>query len=115
MAPKSIREGQDALGVQFLNDVKKRRTDLEEWHGRRKVLEVLGKKKHRQTSDNQPGELSIVFVEDRHVVDKIVDLRDYVAALDELVIPDNYVLELINNTGGAEEAFEKHLDDRPKY
>ena len=45
LVPKSIRENQDVIGVNFLSEVKERKKSLEGWHERRNILESMVKKK----------------------------------------------------------------------
>ena len=117
LVPKSIRENQDAIGVNFLGEVKERKKSLEDWHERRMILESMVKKKGGRRIEINCDEKKAVFVDDRSV-DQIVELGEFLALVEddeEAVEPDNYVLELIKTTGGELEALEKHLDDRPKF
>ena len=118
LVPKSIRENQDVIGVNFLSEVKERRKSLEGWHERRKILESMAKKKKVERREEMNcGEQKVVFVDDKSV-DQIVELGEFLAVVQddlEAVGPDNYILELIEATGGEVEALEKHLDTRPKH
>ena len=116
LVPKSIREDQDKIESSFLEDVMERKKEIELWHDRRKVLEVLTKQNGGKNlkSSVGPTQMTVKCINDEYV-DEISDLVQYLSLSSSTqLVPDAYVLNLINVNGGEANALEAHLDLKPK-
>ena len=115
LVPKSIREDQDKVASSFLEDVFQRKKEIELWHDRRKVLEVLVKQNsEKKVNSERPNKVTVECLNDEHV-DEISDLIQYLSlSASPPLVPDAYVVNLIDISGGEVNALESHLDLKPK-
>ena len=115
LVPQSIRETQDSLGSDFLDDVKEEKKLIEEWHRRRTTLEKMIMEKKLPRVQHHDG-LCVQYQEEKFI-DQILDLGEHLTLIEDEFCPepDPFIRDLVQQTGGEREALEQHLDMRPKY
>ena len=107
MVTMSLRSDLDVIGKHFLSEIKSRKTEIEIWFQRRKMIEKIIK----------GLELRVEFTDDKYIA-AIHDLEEEETKHEEkldLHKPDGYVMELlIKNENDAKAVLDLHLDSRPK-
>jgi hypothetical protein len=109
----SIRSDQEKMGVNFLQEVQERKSEIELWAIQRQSLEKLANKESVQAAQVRRSSsdlLAVSFVVDDEV-EPLIDISE-VTVEDAFVDP--IILDMISLHGSASSALELHLDGRPK-
>ena len=113
----TIRADQDKIGQHFMKEVKDRKEKIEMWASRREMLvktvqdEILGGSEMMESS---------VVLNVRFLCDEFIPSMRDLGSVETRNIPlfsrnsaDSYVIDLVEDSGSAQNALEFHLDNRP--
>ena len=113
----TIRSDQDRIAQHFLKEVKERKSEIELWATRRKMLENMVEEELQRGKLTLDRSLYVKFTPDTFIP-QILDLGMTRSNKDDApsvvkIKPDKHVLEMVREIDSIEEALDCHLASRP--
>ena len=115
LVTKALRSDMDVISTHFMEDVKRRKGELEDWDRERKMFENELKSEQGPTEQflNLDGKVSVRFTS-CELIPQILDLSEHELLNEEVsLVPDIHVLEMIVEHGSVRAALDHHLDNCP--